>query len=278
MLWGFLPYSLLDVDQHFGGMSCLLSCMRSNSSKQLAFFAYFMYFFTLKMEAVVSKMSVNSHQTSQLHIPDYITHGHCWENLCNYIMTCLLQLETVIQQECEGLATSHPPVPPCSLDLQLPAQRNNGGTKCLGLPSLPEPTEPPPPPPTGPSGVPVCTDDTSPPQSTTSEPIYESVLPRDEGGEGDICDPSPPPLPTPGPHKLRPKSPGVERIQRGNHGHSVDRVPSPRPRPGSPSCSSPRHSRPSSRGSSVSGVSTSPRVRLGQTATFRYTVMNTSAQ
>ncbi|XP_023721880.1 myosin-I heavy chain isoform X2 [Cryptotermes secundus] len=161
-----------------------------------------------------------------------------------------VELETVIQQESEGLATSNPPVPPCSLDLQLPAQRNNGGTKCLGLPSLPEPTEPPPPPPTGPSGVPVCTNDTSPPQNTTSEPIYESVLPRDEGGGGS----SPPPLPTPGPpHKLRPKSPGVERIQRGNHSHAVDRVPSPRPRPGSPSCGSPRHSRPSSRGSSVSG-------------------------
>lgn len=177
----------------------------------------------------------------------------------------LLQLETVIQQESECLAASNPPVPPCSLDLQLPAQRNNGGTKCLGLPSLPEPTEPPPPPPTGPSGVPVCTNDTSPPQSTTSEPIYESVLPRDEGGGGS----SPPPLPTPGPpHKLRPKSPGVERIQRGNHTHAVDRVPSPRPRPGSPSCGSPRHSRPSSRGSSVSGVSISLQLRRS-IGTFR---------
>jgi hypothetical protein len=49
----------------------------------------------------------------------------------------------------------------------------------------------------------------------------------------------------------------VERIQRVNHNHVADRVPSPRPRPGSPNCSSPRHSRPSSRGSSVSGVSAS---------------------
>jgi hypothetical protein len=49
----------------------------------------------------------------------------------------------------------------------------------------------------------------------------------------------------------------VERIQRGNHNHIADGVPGPRPRPGSPSCNSPRHNRPISRGSSVSGVSTS---------------------
>jgi len=174
----------------------------------------------------------------------------------NHNSIVYLQLESVIQQESQSLANCHPPVPPCSLDLQPPSQRNNGSAKCLGLPSLPEPTEPPPPPPTGPGGVPVCANDTSPPQSTSSEPIYESVLPRDEGGGGDICSSSPPPLPAPGPpHKLRPKSPGVERIQRVNHNHVTDRGPSPRPRPGSPNCSSPRHSRPSSRGSSVSGVS-----------------------
>ncbi|GFG30755.1 hypothetical protein Cfor_00160, partial [Coptotermes formosanus] len=133
-----------------------------------------------------------------------------------------VELETVIQQECEALANAHPLVAPCSLDLQTQAQRNNGGAKHLGLPSLPEPTEPPPPPPTGPGGVPVCANDTSPPQSTMSEPIYESVLPRDEAGVGDVCSSSPPPLPTPGPpHKLRPKSPGVERIQRGNHNHAA---------------------------------------------------------
>lgn len=175
----------------------------------------------------------------------------------HYSIICL-QLEIVIQQECEALANSHNLAAPCSLDLQTQAQRNNGGAKCLGLPSLPEPTEPPPPPPAGPGGVPVCANDTSPPQNTTSEPIYESVLPRDEGGGADVCSSSPPPLPTPGPpHKLRPKSPGVERIQRGNHNHIADGVPGPRPRPGSPSCSSPRHSRPNSRGSSLSAVSTS---------------------
>jgi len=175
----------------------------------------------------------------------------------HYSIICL-QLEIVIQQECEALANSHTLAAPCSLDLQTQVQRNNGGAKCLGLPSLPEPTEPPPPPPAGPDGVPVCANDTSPPQNTTSEPIYESVLPRDEGGGTDVCSSSPPPLPTPGPpHKLHPKSPGVERIQRGNHNHIADGVPGPRPRPGSPSCSSPRHSRPNSRGSSVSGVSTS---------------------
>ena len=62
----------------------------------------------------------------------------------------------MIQQECEALANSHTLAAPCSLDLQTQAQRNNGGAKCLGLPSLPEPTEPPPPPSAGPGGVPVC--------------------------------------------------------------------------------------------------------------------------
>lgn len=59
----------------------------------------------------------------------------------------------------------------------------------------------------------------------------------------------PPPHPTPGGKVLRPKSPGVERIQR-------DRGPSPQGpgsrRSASPgTCGSPRHSRPSSRGSST---------------------------
>lgn len=133
------------------------------------------------------------------------------------------QLESVIQQELEGLnLQSGGAIPPNSLDL---SQRN---TAALKAPSLPEPTEPPPPPP-----PPLQQDN----NVGTSEPIYESVLPRDEDGNGDLCS-SPPPLPAP-PHKLRPKSPCIERIQRGT---------------GSPTVGSPRQSRPSSRGSNISGV------------------------
>ncbi|XP_068085062.1 myosin-VIIa [Anabrus simplex] len=150
-----------------------------------------------------------------------------------------VELETVIQLENEGLG-QHPAVPPCSLDLQPPPVRN------LGLPSLPEPTEPPPPPPPV-DGVPPLV--SSP--LTSSEPIYESVLPRDESVSGDLCNSPLPPLPS-APHKLRPKSPGVERIQRGGS-VGADRIPSPRPRPVSPLVGSPRQSRPSSRGSTVSG-------------------------
>lgn len=128
----------------------------------------------------------------------------------------IFQLESVIQQELEGLNSvgGGPNIPPNNLDLSRTA------TTKLKAPSLPEPTEPPPPPP--------VTD-----ANGTQEPIYESVLPRDDENS------SPPPLPAP-PHKLRPKSPNIERVQRAT---------------GSPPVSSPRHSRPSSRTSNVSGVS-----------------------
>lgn len=153
------------------------------------------------------------------------------------------QLESVIQQELEGLN---------NLDVRLRKQ-----------PSLPEPTMPPPPPPTTVNGKstlvlasffssskfnkkfynlgngnksPTVTAPPAAPDSA-NEPIYESVIPREDGSN------SPPPLPTP-PHKLRPKSPGVDRIQR----NTAERSTSPRPRPpGSPQCGS----RPSSRGSST---------------------------
>ena len=150
----------------------------------------------------------------------------------NCFYSVLFQLESVIQQELEGLhaniEASGNKAPPNNLDLS-----HTSTTKCLKAPSLPEPTGPPPPPPL----VEV---------NGTSEPIYESVLPRDETDAS-----SPPPLPAP-PHKLRPKSPGLERLQRN----------------GSPTCS-PRQSRPSSRGSSVSGV----RITLTiKTAMLFYTI------
>lgn len=178
------------------------------------------------------------------------------------VFSFLFQLETVIQQEIEQATQKTegaPPIPPSSLEI--PALRNG---KVLGQPSLPEPTEPPPPPPISnvwENGFAVNGE--IPQTSQDGEPIYEAVLPRDEA---ETVPPPPPPLPngtapvTSVVNKtvLRPKSPGVERIQRTSM--MLDRVPSPgsgirTPRRAvSPACSSPRQSRPSSRGSSVSGV------------------------
>lgn len=93
-----------------------------------------------------------------------------------------VELETVIQQELEGLAQeqSQQPTPPK-----------------MGLPSLPEPTGPPPPPPpvaavesSAPAPIVVPEDIVN--DNSTNEPIYEAVLPRDDS----TCV-SPPPLPAP---------------------------------------------------------------------------------
>lgn len=127
-----------------------------------------------------------------------------------------VELETVIQQEMElGLNN-------------IQDDRNQGGANSadretqqqrtaakLGQPSLPEPTEPPPPPPL-PLPIPMALDDDSTSTNNScsisaadGEPIYESVLPRDENGpsspvlinvgsaigNGDLCG-SPPPVPT----------------------------------------------------------------------------------
>lgn len=86
-----------------------------------------------------------------------------------------VELETVIQQELEGLAQEQ--------QQMLPK---------LGPPSLPEPTEPPPPPP--------AANEATPEAKKDNEPIYEAVLPRDEP----TCV-SPPPLPAP--PRLPPESP-----------------------------------------------------------------------
>lgn len=87
-----------------------------------------------------------------------------------------VELETVIQQELEGLAQEQ--------QQMLPK---------LGPPSLPEPTEPPPPPPpTTTTEVATVIDPAPKEEKQDSEPIYEAVLPRDES----TCV-SPPPLPAP---------------------------------------------------------------------------------
>ncbi|EEB16327.1 myosin, putative [Pediculus humanus corporis] len=132
-----------------------------------------------------------------------------------------VELESVIQQELEGLTNGI-----SNVDVRL---RKN--------PSLPEPTMPPPPPPfTNGTGKPSAIVIPKTGEKSGNEPIYESVIPRDESNS------SPPPLPTP-PQKIRPKSPSVDHVQR----NSLERSTSPRPRPpGSPQC----HSRPNSRSSS----------------------------
>ncbi|KAF7267243.1 hypothetical protein GWI33_019512 [Rhynchophorus ferrugineus] len=105
-----------------------------------------------------------------------------------------VELETVIQQELEGLAQEQQaPTPPK-----------------MGLPSLPEPTGPPPPPPFQSSPeTPVTPHQVEPPpkdiigpakEKSKDEPIYESVLPREEPLPLPVCV-SPPPLPIP-PSKL----------------------------------------------------------------------------
>lgn len=159
----------------------------------------------------------------------------------------------MIQQELEGLNMNRISAPPCTLPLQ-----HTGPSKGLGMPTLPEPTEPPPPPPIEPptqalksqqlpppppKSPPLPSADSSPTlplsKKGSNEPIYESVLPRDDIIENGPCA-SPPPLPAP-PMKFRNKSPIIERVQRNG--------PTEVQRPRSPN--SPRPSRPSSRASST---------------------------
>ncbi|KAL3287092.1 hypothetical protein HHI36_001576 [Cryptolaemus montrouzieri] len=111
-----------------------------------------------------------------------------------------VELETVIQQELEGLAQEqHQPTPPR-----------------LGHPTLPEPSGPPPPPPCAQPPVAVILDSPIEEKNdkNSGEPIYEAVLPR----EGPVSV-SPPPLPAPPrlpsesprttPHMSRSSSAGV---------------------------------------------------------------------
>ncbi|XP_043463659.1 myosin-I heavy chain isoform X2 [Leptopilina heterotoma] len=84
------------------------------------------------------------------------------------------ELETVIQQEIEKnaraeLKTQTTEVPD--------NQRINTNNNKLGPPTLPEPTGPPPPPPPPPAIIP-----NGKSSSDNGEPIYESVLPREENG------------------------------------------------------------------------------------------------
>ncbi|CAG9820976.1 unnamed protein product [Phaedon cochleariae] len=114
-----------------------------------------------------------------------------------------VELETVIQQELEGLAQEQQqPTPPK-----------------LGLPTLPEPTGPPPPPP--PPAFQNGHQDDKPtivgeiPKAASDEPIYEAVLPREEAAPP-VCV-SPPPLPAP--PRLGGGTPeGTPAVSRSNSG------------------------------------------------------------
>lgn len=98
-----------------------------------------------------------------------------------------VELETVIQQEIElnSKAESKVTSPngqepsPQMQQQRLPCTNSMSSSK-LGQPSLPEPTEPPPPPP--PPAPPLMNGGDS--SSDNGEPIYESVLPRDENDPG----------------------------------------------------------------------------------------------
>ncbi|CAH1102828.1 unnamed protein product [Psylliodes chrysocephalus] len=113
-----------------------------------------------------------------------------------------VELETVIQQELEGLAQEQ----------QLPTPPK------MGLPTLPEPTGPPPPPPpidfqVNPEPPPVLVEVEI--KTNNDEPIYEAVLPREEPVP--VCV-SPPPLPAP-PSRLASESPKpTPPISRSNSG------------------------------------------------------------
>lgn len=94
-----------------------------------------------------------------------------------------VELETVIQQEMElnaKAAESKVTSPVNGQEVTSPQQRlpsaNNLSNNKLGQPSLPEPTEPPPPPP--PPAPPLAMNGDS--SDDPNEPIYESVLPREE--------------------------------------------------------------------------------------------------
>lgn len=88
-----------------------------------------------------------------------------------------VELETVIQQELEGLAME---------------QQQQQMMPKLKPPSLPEPTGPPPPPPEPATVSAPAVVETPAPEKESNEPIYEAVLPREETS----CV-SPPPLPAP---------------------------------------------------------------------------------
>ncbi|KAG7202639.1 hypothetical protein KM043_009818 [Ampulex compressa] len=138
-----------------------------------------------------------------------------------------VELETVIQQEMElNSKTESKLATPDGQESN--AQQRMGSCGKLGQPSLPEPTEPPPPPPP-PAPPLVLNGDTS---ADNGEPIYESVLPREENGpgspilvngssgqlaNGETCG-SPPPVPT---SKIlkEPPSPSSRPESRNSNGH-----------------------------------------------------------
>uniref|UniRef100_A0A336N0C3 CSON009847 protein n=1 Tax=Culicoides sonorensis TaxID=179676 RepID=A0A336N0C3_CULSO len=198
------------------------------------------------------------------------------EKMDNLVEDLDVELESVIQQEIEGLTNERNTINNNNANVTKPK---------LGVPSLPEPKEPPPPPPVKPVNGNANKLENNATQNAkvkrTDEPIYEAVThlhlqhqqnmhqqqmqqvqqmhqmqqmkelpmpplpPVPEVSEALALENQPPPPPPHahnlihenGTHKLRPKSPAVLRSQ------------SPQNRSGPMSPSSPKHSRPSSRGS-----------------------------
>ncbi|XP_059621971.1 myosin-I heavy chain isoform X2 [Phlebotomus argentipes] len=173
------------------------------------------------------------------------------EKMDNLVEDLDVELESVIQQEMEGLALERPqPQQQMPPPLGMPAPPGQqASAKGMGVPSLPEPTMPPPPPPmtNGPAQPPPA----HVPKiagilrNRGSEPIYEALITREEL-------PTVPELPEPPAnfaentnHKLRPKSPAIATVRSAS--------PVQRSSSGPLSPSSPKHSRPSSRASSTGG-------------------------
>lgn len=151
-----------------------------------------------------------------------------------------VELETVIQQEMEQLNSKAESkvTSPVNGQKATSSQQQQQRISCvnsskLGQPSLPEPTEPPPPPPPPAQASVMNGGDSS---SDNGEPIYESVLPREENDSdspilhngsssgqivnGDDCG-SPPPVPGNKIAKEVASSPPSRPESRGSNHHCL---------------------------------------------------------
>ncbi|XP_015184987.1 PREDICTED: unconventional myosin-X isoform X2 [Polistes dominula] len=156
------------------------------------------------------------------------------EQMDNLVEDLDVELETVIKQELEmnSKVESKMNTTPNGQEVTpvQQAQRIGGSTGKLGQPSLPEPTEPPPPPP--PPIPPLALNGDS--SADNGEPIYESVLPREESGpsspimingspgtmNGDSCG-FPPPVPVSKVKEPLASSPPPRPESQNSNGHHL---------------------------------------------------------